>query len=54
VAALKAILDNRGKLAEVGEAARDIVEKRADWHANFPKLFDAYQIAQAYSGRSDG
>lgn len=53
MAALISILDDRGELAEVGQAARNVVEKRADWRANFPKLFDAYQLAQDFSGRGD-
>jgi hypothetical protein len=32
-------------LPEMGRAARRLVEQRADWKKNFPKLFDAYQLA---------
>jgi len=49
VAALaKAIVyavDNRSKLTQMGESARKLVEQRGDWENNFPKLFDAFNIA---------
>jgi glycosyltransferase involved in cell wall biosynthesis len=44
----KAILNaaaQRGRLPEMGQAARQIAEGRADWSKNFPHLLDAYQIA---------
>jgi glycosyltransferase involved in cell wall biosynthesis len=50
-AGIKSILNDRGKLEAVGLAARRVVEKRANWHANFPKLLEAYQLARARSNR---
>lgn len=38
-------IDNRGTLAEMGTAARQIAEHRADWRKNFPKLLYAYDLA---------
>jgi glycosyltransferase involved in cell wall biosynthesis len=36
----------RARLAEMGRRARTLAEERADWEKNFPKLFDAYALAQ--------
>jgi glycosyltransferase involved in cell wall biosynthesis len=44
----QAILDavaQRERLPEMGRQARARVEHRADWEKNFPKLFEAYNIA---------
>jgi len=38
--------EQRERLAEMGCAARTIVEARADWNKNFPNLFRAFEIAQ--------
>jgi glycosyltransferase involved in cell wall biosynthesis len=38
-------IEGRQHLPEMGRAARRLVEQRADWKKNFPKLFDAYQLA---------
>jgi len=38
-------VENRRQLPEMGQAARQVVEQRADWNQNFPKLFDAFEIA---------
>ena len=38
-------IGQRQSLPEMGRAARRLVEGRADWKMNFPKLFDAYQLA---------
>jgi glycosyltransferase involved in cell wall biosynthesis len=35
----------RGRLVEMGQAARQIAEQRADWEKNFPELLKAYQLA---------
>jgi glycosyltransferase involved in cell wall biosynthesis len=35
----------RDHLPEIGRAARDIAEQRADWERNFPELMRAYRIA---------
>jgi L-malate glycosyltransferase len=37
--------ENRPKLAEMGRAARQVAEQRANWHQNFPKLMNAFEIA---------
>jgi glycosyltransferase involved in cell wall biosynthesis len=44
--------DQRADLAEMGRAARQVTEQRADWKRNFPRLFEAYQIALAKSASS--
>jgi glycosyltransferase involved in cell wall biosynthesis len=46
--AILSALEQRRVLPEMGRRARQIAEERADWHANFPKLFCAYEIAQKY------
>jgi L-malate glycosyltransferase len=46
---------SRGRLKEMGAAARRVTERRADWSKNFPLLQDAYELAQAGSrGRGLG
>ena len=45
-AILQALL-NRDRLASMGHAARQLVEKRADWKENFPKLLRAYAVANS-------
>ena len=42
---------NRGRLKEMGAAARGVTEKRADWSKNFLRLQEAYELAQAGSRR---
>ncbi len=37
--------EQRGQLPEMGRKARQVVEQRADWEQNFPKLFQAYDLA---------
>ena len=39
-------LENRDKLAVMGSAARSRAEERGDWEKNFPKLLEAWRIAQ--------
>ena len=39
------IMDERGTLAGMGQAARKLAEKRADWSKNFAVLLKAYQQA---------
>jgi glycosyltransferase involved in cell wall biosynthesis len=39
-------IEQRDRLVEMGRAARRLVEQRADWSRNFPRLFDAYRIAR--------
>lgn len=38
-------LEDRKHLPEMGRAARQLAEQRADWEKNFPQLLQAYQIA---------
>jgi glycosyltransferase involved in cell wall biosynthesis len=44
-AAILSALEQRDKLAEMGQAARALVEKRGNWEANFPKLLQAFDLA---------
>jgi glycosyltransferase involved in cell wall biosynthesis len=47
--------ESRTRLKEMGAAARRVTEKRADWSKNFPRLQEAYELAQAGSrGRGLG
>jgi len=39
--------ENREQLLAMGRAARQLAESRANWEANFPKLFEAYKIAMS-------
>lgn len=39
-------IEQRERLPEMGQTARRLVEQRADWSQNFPRLFDAYRIAR--------
>jgi glycosyltransferase involved in cell wall biosynthesis len=38
-------VQNRSALDEMGKAARALAEQRADWKINFPRLFQAYEMA---------
>jgi glycosyltransferase involved in cell wall biosynthesis len=38
-------------LKAMGLAGRRLTETRADWNSNFPRLYEAYALAQARSGR---
>ncbi|MEW6715905.1 MAG: glycosyltransferase family 4 protein [Chloroflexota bacterium] len=38
-------LNHREQLPVMGKAARRLAEERADWAQNFPKLFEAYNVA---------
>lgn len=49
--ALNTALDQRSQLPAMGRAARALVERRADWRANFPQLLDAYQLAIKHTNR---
>jgi glycosyltransferase involved in cell wall biosynthesis len=40
---------NRDRLGDMGKAARSLAESRADWNRNFPKLLEAYRLAQGFS-----
>ena len=37
--------DDHSLLPEMGRSSRSLVEYRADWRKNFPKLLEAYQLA---------
>ena len=39
-------VENREQLPVMGRAARQLAESRGNWEKNFPKLFDAYEIAR--------
>jgi len=41
-------IDNRDKLKEMGNAARQLAEQRADWNKNFPELFKAHELAYQF------
>ncbi len=43
-------VEQRERLPKMGQAAQLLVEARADWEKNFPKLFEAYKIALKGSG----
>ncbi len=38
-------VEERQRLPEIGHTARALAEQRADWEKNFPKLFEAFEIA---------
>jgi glycosyltransferase involved in cell wall biosynthesis len=44
-AGILAAYEQRLRLPEMGLAARQLAEERADWQKNFPELFKAYRIA---------
>lgn len=44
--------ENRSALDELGKAARKVVERRANWKANFPRLLEAYSMALQFTGES--
>ncbi len=44
-AAICHAVENRERLPQIGRAARQLAETRGNWDVNFPRLFDAYQIA---------
>ncbi len=52
VEAILAALEQRHQLAEMGRAARALVEKRGDWEKNFPKLLQAYDLAFERAGHA--
>lgn len=43
--------ENREQLIEMGRAARQLAEQRADWNKNFPELFKAHQLAFQYANK---
>lgn len=44
-AAIHTALENRARLPEMGRAARQLAEQRADWRQNFQELLRAYDLA---------
>lgn len=49
ITTLRTLLEEKDSLARLGEAARTIAEKRANWDLNFPKLLEAYQVAMDHA-----
>ena len=43
---------DRQRLQEMGQAARRLAERRADWNKNFPQLYRAYELAFGERGLS--
>ena len=43
--ALLCAIEERGRLPQMGRAARRLAEQRANWERNFPKLLEAYDLA---------
>ena len=39
------VVEHRGQLPAMGRAARSLAEARGNWEMNFPRLFEAYEIA---------
>lgn len=44
-------VQHKDDLKSMGQTARDVVEVRADWNKNYPKMIEAYQMAIAYANR---
>ena len=44
-------VQHKGNLKSMGQIARDVVEARADWNKNSPKMIEAYQMAIEYANR---
>jgi glycosyltransferase involved in cell wall biosynthesis len=47
--ALLCAIEERGRLPQMGRAARRLAEQRANWERNFPKLLEAYNLALQYA-----
>lgn len=45
------VVQQKDDLMSMGQIARDVVEVRADWNKNYPKMIEAYQMAIEYSNR---
>jgi glycosyltransferase involved in cell wall biosynthesis len=43
--AILQVIEQRGRLTEMGAAARALTEKRANWEQNFQNLYKAYDLA---------
>ena len=44
-------VQHKDDLRSIGKRARKMVEKRADWNKNYPKMIEAYQTAIEYANR---
>ncbi len=44
-------VQHKDDLKSMGQMARDVVEVRADWNKNYPKMIEAYQLAIEYTNR---
>jgi len=44
-------VQHKDDLKSMGQIARDVVEARADWNKNSPKMIEAYQMAIEYTNR---
>ena len=44
-------VQHKDDLRSMGQIARDVVEVRADWNKNYPKMIEAYQMAIEYANR---
>jgi L-malate glycosyltransferase len=47
VAGITHAVENRDQLPTMSRAARQMAESRGNWETNFPKMFEAYEIARA-------
>jgi len=46
--AISTAVDERQRLPEMGEAAYQLAQQRADWKRNFPVLLEAFELARGY------
>ncbi len=53
VAGIQRAIENRDRLDDIGQAGRHVVEDRADWENNFPRLLEAYSLAARRRGIGD-
>ena len=44
-------VQHKDDLRSIGQRAREVVETRADWNKNYPKMIEAYQMAIEYANR---
>ena len=51
---IKQVSHSRSESITVCESARVVVQKRADWSKNFPKLLNAYALAREYASVKTG
>jgi glycosyltransferase involved in cell wall biosynthesis len=48
---IKTAVQHKDDLRSIGQRAREVVETRADWNKNYPKMIEAYQMAIEYANR---